>query len=292
MCIMFWVLKFLLSSYTRKFASKKKWIKWNNGGVHHYRNGHLDANTFFLFFVFLNWQWIVKRNHEKKIVCIALIFYILFNQFLCVCMSFSLSLSSSLSYFLEWLWVEVKWPVRDEKSIKNIYTHNAQRCEKSTTNTTTRRKEMEGEESGEKIVQTHTMWIMIAHHSMFYDSFISFFFIFGKKLQEKTMNRKREREREKERGVWEVKRHNTLYTRHSIQSDTVYCITEWNVICKNCTGDSFWHSSAIVKCEVKRILEIRVRRRKNRITTKLKYWRQPRKESARTHTPTKWPFRI
>lgn len=80
-----------------------------------------------------------------------------------------------------------------------------------------------------------------------------------------------------ERGL-RIKRHNTLCVQR-LQPTSIQC--EWNVICKNCTGDSFGtHSSSLAR--KKRSAYLNNNKKCNNKVEEL--------ESA--HTLTKWPFRI
>lgn len=131
--------------------------------------------------------------------------------------------------------------LNDRFGTKNHQMYNAQKCEKKKY----KRDDTKRGKRAKQIVQTHTMWIMIAHHSMLYYSFISYLFL-GGRMQNGNAKGKR-----KGTKFWDVKRHNTMLHIHSIGSDTLYwywlSITEWNVICKNCTGDSFGTTAALVK---------------------------------------------
>lgn len=181
----------------------------------------------FSIFIFLNTQWNIKKkstihfknNNNKKRLCVSL-------WFLFYWINFSLFLVLLNGYD------EVKWPIRDEKS-----SYNAQRCEKEKT---------KRREAKRKKVQTHTMWIMIAHHSMWYYSFLFFIFFLGKIQKEK------EREQKGDRG-WEL-RDIILHIFNRIQ----YTV-QWNVICK--TAREILLAQQFVK--EKRILE--QKKIKNRI---------------------------
>lgn len=154
----------------------------------------LSLNFLLLLFCFvLNWQWNIKRNQQfisnffvcEQRLCASLWFlYILLNQFVFLFLSFF------LFHPFQNGCDAVKWPMRDEKPSNTQCTKmwNIQ-------TTTMRRRE-------EEAVQTHTMWIMIAHHSMFYDFVYFHTFFLGSQPKDNAWGRKGAGLR--------IKRHNTL----------------------------------------------------------------------------------